>query len=78
MLQIVVAIYMAALLSQSSRFVEYDFVDVNVTSRVDRAVYVTGCQYTLKPLINRYQQVGSLYAVGGWRSGEHCQINEVS
>ena len=57
-LQIVVAIYVAALLSQASRFVEYDFVSVNVTSRVDPTVYVTGCRYRLTSFIRRHEQVG--------------------
>ena len=60
-LQIVVAIYLAALASQASRFVEVEFESVNVTSRIDPATVVTGCRYTLTPLIHRYQQVGIVH-----------------
>jgi len=60
LLQIVVAIYIAALVSQSSRFVEFDFVPFNVTSRVDPAAYVTGCRYSLTSFIDQYEQVGDL------------------
>ena len=60
-LQIVVVIYVAALLSQSSRFVEFDFEPVNVTSRVHPPTNVTGCQYTLTPFIGRHQQVGTKF-----------------
>ena len=59
MFQIVVAIYLAALASQASRFVEYEFESVNVTSRIDPATVVAGCRYILTPLIARHQQVGS-------------------
>jgi len=58
-LQIVVAVYVAALLSQASRFVEFEFESVNVTSRVDSATYVTGCCYRLTSFIGRHQQVGT-------------------
>ena len=59
-LQIVIAIYLSALASQSSRFVEFEFVSVNVTSLVDPTAYVTGCRYTLTPFIARYEQVRTL------------------
>jgi len=58
-LQIVAAVYAAALLSQASRFVEYDFESVNVTSLVDSSAYVTGCRYKLTSFIGRHQQVGA-------------------
>jgi len=56
-LQIIVAIYLAALASQSSRFVEFDFLSVTVKSRRDTTAYVTGCRYRLASFIARYEQV---------------------
>jgi len=61
-LQIVVAIYIAALVSQSSRFVELEFASVNETSRVDLTSYVTGCRVTLTSFIARHEKVGNLYS----------------
>jgi len=63
MLQIVVVIYVAALVSQSTRFVEFHFESVNIQSRVDPAANVTACRFYLRQLINSYEQVGSLHVV---------------
>lgn len=49
---------MAAVASQATRFVEFDYVSVNATSLVEpHMTIVSGCQYSLTPFIARYEQV---------------------